>query len=77
MTGEICPVCGGPWDGFNCHCLVCLGWCCPVCEEPAYRDESVTYTGLGKTHMRCSSGEPRPRPERMGDPMDVALKEAA
>lgn len=70
----LCPVCGCALDIPGC-CPVCRGWLCPVCDEPAYRDESVAYDALGKHHLRCSAGAARPRPARMRAPEPVAERE--
>ena len=67
MGTEICSTCGHPLS-LSGHCPACRGWLCPVCEKPAYRDESVVYGALGQVHIRCSSGVARERPEWMAVP---------
>ena len=61
-----CPICDETLDQLTGLCPCCRGWRCPVCGQPAYRDESITSNALIKTHMRCDNGVARPRPLRMG-----------
>lgn len=70
MTALVCPVCGHAMEVPG-QCPVCRGWKCLVCDEPAYRDESVAYDALGQRHLRCSSGVARPRPAWMREPGPV------
>jgi hypothetical protein len=62
MSAGTCPACGAPLDEGTSRCHDCRGWCCDVCEEPAYRDESVVYDALGKKHQRCGGDVAQPRP---------------
>jgi hypothetical protein len=71
---ETCPICGHALQ-LTGRCPACRGWRCLVCGEPAYRDESVCYTGLGKMHLRCSGGVARPRPEGMQEAGAVVERE--
>jgi len=58
----LCPICGATLEAFLSPCPCCRGWYCPICGQPAYRDESVFYDAQGKKHSRCSGGLARPRP---------------
>lgn len=60
-----CPICDEPLD-FTGRCPNCRGLRCPVCGQPIYRDESVTYNARGRMHMRCDNDIAHPRPLRMG-----------